>query len=501
MLQILDPILQLFNSLVSPLRDLFVTYIPADWMGSLPAITLVVFALIAIVVGLRWNPLPISFVGIILATLEMFILPATDSFGTLFIRNAFTDFFIYIILFVALMVFLSAKSYGGSKGIYNALFLISFAGAMWVVMANDLVALFMAWEVMSTPTYVLVALGPYRGSVDGAVKYFVIGMLSSMLLAFGIALVYGTIGTTSIPAIATAVTQVWGYGPQNPATYPLVFSLVLFVIAFGFKVGIFPGWQWVPDAYCNADGNVAAYLAGATKKTGISALMRILLVGFLIARLQWGLLIVVISVATMIIGNLLALDPKISIMKMLAFSSIAQMGYLFIGIASVTLTNSFGASAALFYAFAHAIAKAGAFILIWVLSLALTKEITYADISGLSKRSPLAAGMLALFMLSLAGIPLTVGMWAKWYIFQSAVEVGYWWLALIGLINSVFSLGYYLRVMRVTYFVEPSDSTPIKLPRAATLAVAICAVLTLILFVNPAIIMSMAIQGANLLVP
>ncbi len=501
MFQIFDPLLQLFELIASPIRDLMTTYVPSDWIGSLPAITLIVFALLALMVGLRWNPLPISFIGVILSGLEMIILAPTNSFGGLFIRNAFTDFFIYIILFVAFIVLLSATSYGGSKGIYNALFLISFAGAMWVVMANDLVALFMAWELMSTPTYVLVALGPFRGSIDGAVKYLVIGLLSSMLLAFGIAIVYGVIGTTSIPVIAAAANTIWSTTPIGEAAYPLILALILFVIAFGFKVGIFPGWQWVPDTYCNSDGNVVSYLAGATKKTGISALMRILLVGFLVARFEWSMLIVIVSVATMIIGNVLALDPKITITKMLAFSSIAQMGYLFIGIASTTATNSFGASAALFYAFAHAITKAGAFILIWILSLRLAKEITYADLSGLSRRSPLAAGMLVIFMISLAGIPFTVGLWAKWYVFQSAVEVGMWWLALIGLINSVFSLGYYLRVLKVTYFEDPSDESRITLPRIPTLAVIICAALTVILFLNPSIIMELAINGAFTLIP
>ena len=178
MLQLAD-IAESLRLLLRPLSDLMLAYVPEGWIMSLPAITLVIFGMIALVVGMKYNPLGISFIGVILATLEMLMFSPTVmsgySFGTLFVRDAFADLFIYIVLIVAFLVLMSSTLWGGDKGAYNFLLLLSFAGAIWVIMATDLVALFLAWELMSTPTYMLVALGPRKEAVDGATKYFVMG--------------------------------------------------------------------------------------------------------------------------------------------------------------------------------------------------------------------------------------------------------------------------------------------------------------------------------------
>jgi NADH-quinone oxidoreductase subunit N len=367
--------------------------------------------------------------------------------------------------------------------------LISFAGAIWVVMATNLVGLFLAWELMSTPTYILVALGPAREAIDGATKYFVMGLLATMLMIFGIALVYGVTGSTDLAVVASVVDGIWIMFATTPnAAYTILLAVVLFIASFGFKVGVFPGWQWVPDAYASADGSVTAYLAGGSKKTGVGALMRILVVGFIAAQTQWVFLIVGVAILTMVIGNVLALAQK-DIMRMLAYSSIAMMGYLFIGVAAAT---DLGIGAALFHAFTHALMKTAAFILVWALSVKLAKRITYDDLAGLSKRAPLAAGMFAILMLSLAGMPLTVGFWSKLVLFQSAVVAGMWWLALIGLLNSVFSLGYYLRVLRFTYMVDAPDDTQIKMPAIPMAAVAICVIAVIALFLFPSVILDYA---------
>ncbi|MCK5390044.1 MAG: hypothetical protein KAJ36_06120, partial [Candidatus Thorarchaeota archaeon] len=324
--------------LLLPLKELILAYVPAGWIMSLPAITLVIFGIIALTVGMRYNPLGISFIGVILAILEMVMFDPTVmsgySFGTLFVRDAFTDLFIYIVLIVAFLVLMSSTLWGGEKGTYNFLLMISFAGAIWVVMATDLVALFLAWELMSTPTYILVALGPRREAVDGATKFFVMGLLATMLMLLGIALTFGVAGTTDLSALSVYVNTLWASPVGNePAAYTLLLAIVLFIVSFGFKVGIFPGWQWVPDTYTSADGSVTAYLAGGSKKTGVSALLRILMIGFFFAKTEWAPLIAGVAILTMVIGNVLALAQK-DIMKMLAYSSIAMMGYLFIGVAA-----------------------------------------------------------------------------------------------------------------------------------------------------------------------
>ena len=498
----LDAIAESLRLLLTPLSDLILAIVPQEWIMSLPAITLVIFGILALVVGMKYNPLGISFIGVILATLEMVMFSPSEmsgySFGTLFVRDAFTDFFIYIVLFVAFLVLMSSTLWGGDKGAYNFLLLISFGGALWVIMATDLVALFLAWELMSTPTYILVALGPRREAIDGATKYFVMGLLATMLMLFGIALTFGVTGTTELSVLSEFVNTVWASPVGNePAAYTLLLAMVLFVVSFGFKVGIFPGWQWVPDAYASADGSVTAYLAGGSKKTGVSALLRILMVGFFFARIEWAPLIAGVAILTMIIGNVLALAQK-DIMRMLAYSSVAMMGYLFIGVAAA---NEIGMAAALFHAFAHAIMKTAAFILIWAMSYKLSKRVTFDDLAGLSKRAPAAAAMLAILVLSLAGMPLTVGFWSKLVLFQSAVVAGMWWLALIGLLNSVFSLGYYLRVLKFTYMDEPKDDSKLNLPRIPMITVGICVIAVVALFIFPNIILDYAFEAAQLFFP
>jgi proton-translocating NADH-quinone oxidoreductase chain N len=498
----LDLIADSIRGILSPITNWLLTIIPAGWIMSLPALTLIVFAILALAVGLKYNPLGLSFIGLIIAGLEMVMFDPTvlgaESFGGQFVRDPMADFFIYIILIVGFLVLMSSTLYGGDKGPYNFMLLISFSGAIWVVMATNLVGLFLAWEMMSTPTYILVALGPGREAIDGATKYFVMGLLATMLMVFGIALVYGVTGSTDLAVVASFVDGIWGSFTTTPnAAYTILLAVVLFIASFGFKVGVFPGWQWVPDAYASADGSVTAYLAGGSKKTGVGALMRILIVGFVVAQTQWMFLIVGVAILTMIIGNVLALAQK-DIMRMLAYSSIAMMGYLFIGIASAMdpvvnpVAYNLGVGAALFHAFTHALMKTAAFILVWALSIRLAKRITYDDLAGLSKRAPFAAGLFAILMLSLAGMPLTVGFWSKLVLFQSAVVAGMWWLALIGLLNSVFSLGYYLRVLRVSYMMDAPDNSRINLPTIPLAAVVICVIAVIALFIFPSVILDYA---------
>lgn len=499
----LGPFADFIRALFAPLTNFLGTLPLTDTMiMSLPSITLILFGILALIVGMRYNPLGVSFLGLALAAVEMValdpLIATIDTTNMQFVRDPMADFFIYIIIMVGFLVLMSSTLYGGDKGPYNFMLLISFAGAMWVVMAVDFVGLFIGWEVMSTPTYILVALGPGREAVDGATKYFVMGLLATMLMIFGIALVYGVTGTTVISEVAAEVANIWNMSATMPnAAYTMILAVILFIASFGFKVGVFPGWQWVPDAYASADGSVTAYLAGGSKKTGVGALMRILIVGFVAAQTEWMFLIAGVAILTMIIGNILALAQK-DIMRMLAYSSIAMMGYLFIGISAATdpavslQAYTWGVGSALFMAFTHAIMKTAAFILVWALSIRLAKRITYDDLAGLSKRSPIVAASFAILMLSLAGMPLTVGFWSKLWLFASAVIAGMWWLALIGLLNSVFSLGYYLRVLRYTYMVEPVDDSPIRMPTIPMVAVTVCVIAVFVLFFAPWIISNYA---------
>ncbi|NWF95877.1 MAG: NADH-quinone oxidoreductase subunit N [Candidatus Thorarchaeota archaeon] len=486
------------RALFAPLTDEIESVIPTDLVGSLPALTLVAFGLLALLVGLRYNPLSLSLLGVVVASFEMVLFDATGpSFGSLFVRDGLSDFFIYIVLIVAFLMLVSSSSFDGDTGAYNFLLMMSFAGAIWVVMAADLIALFVAWELMSTPTYVLVAMSPNRSGIDGATKYFVMGLMSTMLILLGIALLYGVTGTTQMAAVGRAVSDVWNTVPVGQAAYTILLAIVLLVVAFGFKIGVFPGWMWVPDTYSAADGNIAGYLAGATKKTGVAAIIRLLFVALAVARYEWIWVLALVSVLTMTIGNYLALGQK-SVVRMLAFSSIAMMGYLFMGIAAST---EFGVAAASFHALVHALMKGGAFILIWAISLKMAKDVTYDDLAGLGKRSPLAAGILAVLVLSLIGVPFAAGFWSKIFLLWSAVDAGLWWLAVLGILNMVMSLGYYVPLLSKMYQEEPSDSTPLSVARAPLFVSAVCAVLLVIMMIDWGLAMDYAWSAGSALFP
>ncbi len=494
---ILSVLAQLVRTVFSPFTQWLVGNIPADWLGSVPVFTIIAFGVIALAVGQRTNPLPVSAIGLLLTGLETVLIDNDvygSSFGGLFARSHFADLFIWIILVVGFLVLLSSTTFYGDRATFHSLLLISIGGTMWTVMATDLVALFLAWELMSMPTYVLAALGPSRAAVDGAVKYFVMGLLATVLMLFGIALLYGLTGTTDIAAIGAALQSYFSSPTlELSAVATSLLAMVLFVIAFGFKIGAFPGWMWVPDTYSSADGSLAAFLAGGTKKAGVGALMRIMIVGFIVVRLQWMPLIVLVSILTMLIGNILALRQQ-NIMRMLAYSSIAMMGYLFIGLAVGT---QFGAAAAMFHAFVHALMKTSAFILVWALTVRLRRQVTYDELVGLSSRAPFASGLLAVLMLSLAGMPPTAGLLSKIFLFGSAIEVGMWWLALIGTLNSVLSLGYYLRVLRVCYMAPPEDAERLRLARGPLVAATLGVIGVLVLFINPSIVLDYANIAAS----
>ncbi len=372
---------------------------------------------------------------------------------------------------VAIFVLTSSMLFSGEQTEYISLFLISIVGAILVVLAGDLVTLFVAWELMSFPTYVLAAIGQKKEAVEGASKYLVLGLLSSMLMVFAIALTYGVSGTTSIAEYATFFnTGIW------PAEIEpvILLTLVLFIVAFGFKIGIVPFHMWIPDCYHGAEGTVAAYLAGGTKKAGVSALLRILLIGFFFMKLDWMWMVIALAVLTMFLGNFLALTQR-NLARLLAYSSIAMMGYLLVGVAAA---NEVGATGAIFHALVHAVMKTAAFIAITMVAVSLGKaNIEYEDIAGLWKRAPLTSAAFTVAIISLGGVPPTAGFFSKFILFLGAVEADLVWLALVAILNSVFSLGYYLNILKYVYLDDPTDDTKLAEPKAPLVIIVIAAVL------------------------
>jgi NADH-quinone oxidoreductase subunit N len=479
---------------LQPLTDLLYSALPIEIIALLPVITLVAFSILVIALGRRVNGVALGFLGMLFAAFEYPLLNFSGSvFSSMLVFDDFSKFFTYVILIVGLSVLAVSGLYQGERTEYISLLLVSIAGALLVVASSDLVMLFASWELMSMPTYALAAFGSRRESIEGATKYFIFGLTSSLMIAFGIAILFGVTGSTNLQAISTILSAM-------PSIPPLTLLLIvsLFVVGFGFKIGLAPFHMWIPDTYQAAPGTVTAYLATGTKKAGVSAFLRVLVVALLLTKLGWIPLLIGISIATMIIGNLLAITQS-DISRMLAYSSIAQMGYLLVGVAAA---STWGIAGAIFYALVHALMKGSAFIIVAIVAYYVRRPVTFSEIAGLGKRAPIVAFSFLIAIFSLIGLPGTAGFIGKLVVFTSAVDQGMWWLALAGVLNSVLSLGYYLRLIKSIYLEEPNDSSvAVKQLRAPTIVLALSSVLLVALGVFPSTFLDFAYSAARTILP
>jgi proton-translocating NADH-quinone oxidoreductase chain N len=358
--------------------------------------------------------------------------------GGLYVVDTFSIFFSLLFLIMALLVALSSLSYVKEAIMrYYVLLTLATLGMVIVASTEDLVVLYIALELASNSTYVLSGFAKHdKLSIEASMKYFLVGTFSSAILIFGISFIYGTTLHTNFIKIA-----------QTFSPTPLgMLGIILVVAGLGFKVASVPFHMWVPDTYEGAPTNVTAFLAAVSKKAGFAALMRLLMVALFAAKLQWTSLFVILSLLTMTWGNVVALSQK-SVKRMLAYSSIAHAGYIMIALA---LGTPYGITAGLFHILAHAFMTAGAF---FVVALAgYTYNIsTIEEYASFSRRAPLPAFAMAIFLLSLAGIPPLAGFFGKFYLFIAAIEGGLAWLAVIAVLNSALSLYYYVRVIKYMY--------------------------------------------------
>jgi len=313
------------------------------------------------------------------------------------------------------------------------------------------------------------------------------GAFSTGVILYGMVLLYGVAGTTNLEAIAKAI----GMGSfRNPA---LVMAMVLLAAGFGFKIAAVPFHMYLPDMYEGAPTPVVAFMAGAAELAGMAVLVRVFLLALPDLQMDWGLLFWVLAVLTMTIGNLVAI-AQANIKRMLAYSTIAHMGYLLIG---PVVGGQLGVAAVLFYSLAYACMTIGAFGMVVLLARGTVRGDQIDDFTGLAQKSPLAAGVMLLFLLSLTGIPPTAGFVGKFYLFAAAVNAGYIWLALIAVINSAISLFYYMRVVMVMYMRElPPQGIALSRSPALYLALLLAAVVTLILGIFPGPVLEFAWASA-----
>ncbi len=369
------------------------------------------------------------------------------------VDDAFGGLFAIAMLIVALFTTVGSFTYmrkHNSPAVYYSLILLATIGMVLVAYSTDLVMLFVAWELMSLPTYILVGfIKKNPSSNEAALKYFLFGALSSAIIVYGISIAYGLTGSTNIGEV------IQGYSTLDPSMLPLaLLSVGMFIAGFGFKMGLVPFHQWLPDTYEGAPPPIAALLAAGTKKVGFAAAIRIIVLGMVVLNLDWALALGVLAVMTMTIGNIAAIMQK-NLTRMLAYSSIAHAGYILIGLA-VAPHSSLGLQGSLYHILNHAVMKGMAFIAIAGIVIAL--GVTHLDkLQGLGRRMPITALALVISLFALAGVPPLSGFWSKLMLFGSALDAGstlWWapWLAIAGVLNSALSLAYYGWITRKMYF-------------------------------------------------
>jgi NADH-quinone oxidoreductase subunit N len=390
------------------------------------------------------------------------------------------------------MAFLTEKDRHVAE--YYALMLIASAGMMVVASSQNLVPLFIGIEIASLSTFALTAFRKKDSrSAEAGMKYFIIGATSSAVLLYGMSILYGVSGTLDIARLS----QRMGEAAWEPAT---IIGLSMVIAGFGFKMAAVPFHMWAPDVYEGSPSPVSVLLAAGSKKMAFAAAFKVFLVGLLAAKADLSFALAVVSVLTMTVGNIAALSQT-SVKRMLAYSSIAQSGYILIAIAVGTKTALAGG---LLHVLTHAFMKGGAFIAVAAVAQLLASEKLDAY-KGLSRRAPFVAFCMAVFLLSLAGIPPLAGFWSKFVLFSGAVEAGRWgvWLALAGVLNSALSLYYYARVIKYMYVEEPTVEAPGTAPGAgpytAVLAIALAAVVLVGLYPQPFI--DLAVRAAGVLIP
>jgi len=482
----------------------------------LPVILLATWACVLLLVDLAiprdrkgWTAV-IAAVGLALTLGLSLVAPLQpeSGFSNMVVRDGFSGFLNALFALIGLLGIATGYGYirrmNIERGEYYALILFSVTGMMLMAQATDLIIVFLALELLSIPLYVMAAFAyPKVESEEAGIKYFLLGAFAAGFVVYGIALAYGATGATSFAGITAAITSGTVAGTEfayNPLLLTVGAALIL--IGFGFKVATVPFHMWTPDVYQGAPTSVTAFMAAGAKTAGFAALLRVFASVFPSLAADLTPILVALSALTMILGNVAAI-AQTDIKRMLAYSSIAQAGYIlmaFVPFGSPEVRATSVASG-LFYLVAYTLASFGAWAVVIMLEQAdpatdagqVGKGLQIADYAGLGRKYPALAVAMAIFMLSFIGLPPTLGLVGKVYLFRAALEGGFMFLAIIGVLTSVVSAYYYLRVV-VTMFMRDGDP---QVTRESWLEITIgaTALLTVLVSLSPAILFEWASQA------
>ncbi|HEY6008943.1 MAG TPA: NADH-quinone oxidoreductase subunit N, partial [Geobacteraceae bacterium] len=396
---------------------------------------------------------------------------------------------------VGVLTFLVSENYLRDErmehGEYHALVLLALVGMMFMASATHLLMFFVALETMSIAIYALAGYLRTKEGVESSFKYFLLGGFSSAFFLYGTALVYGATGTTQIHELARFFHE-----QAEVARSPMLLTgIALLLVGFGFKIAAFPFHVWTPDVYQGAPTSVTAFMATGVKAAAFAALFRVFVTAFPAASPVWGQMLWILSVATMTMGNFAAL-AQMDVKRMLAYSSIAHAGYLLVGVVTGTAEAGTGV---LFYLLTYAFMNIGAFSCVIMIGRRGNDATSLDDYAGLGFKFPFLSAALCIFMLSMAGIPPTAGFIGKFLVFKAAVNEGYYWLTILGVLNSAASVYYYLRVIVYLYFRERPEGAPatgLRTSATSNLATAFAVAAILLLGVMPGAVMELAAAAA-----
>lgn len=414
---------------------------------------------------------------------------STIVFSGAYIQDAMGDVLKIALLLIAILIFTYAKDYLRQRKLFRGEFyvlgLFAILGMMLMISANDFLLAYLGLELLALCLYALVAFD--RNSKNGseaAMKYFVLGAIASGMLLYGISMIYGVTGELEFTAVSKAIAS----GDANAMV--LMFGLVFIFIGIAFKFGAVPFHMWVPDVYDGAPTAVTVFLGSLPKIAAFALAMRILANGLGDLHMGWegwqGMMIL-LAVASMALGNVVAI-AQTNIKRMLAYSTISHVGFIFLGLLAGT---DKGYTAAMFYAIVYAVTAAGGFGILVLLSREGFDAKNLDDLKGLNERSPWLAAMMMLLMFSMAGVPPTVGFFAKLFVLEAVISIDMTWLALVAVAFSVIGAFYYIRVIKMMYFDKPIDDAPIMASMDARVAMSVNGLAVLLLGLFPATLFTM----------
>ena len=467
-----------------------------DYLLALPITLLALFALGILLIDLmlpaeqKWANAVTAFIGLLFSAkavynIQQWLGTSGGSYGLMrtVLVDHFSIYFFYLFLAATAITILISVRYLETEhenhGEYYALMLLSVAGMMCLACGADIVLIFIGLELMAISTYVLVGfLRRDRRSNEAALKYFLLGAFSSGIFAYGLSLFYGLTGSTNLATIQQMLARMVLVGPYKPIA---IIALVTTMTGLLFKIAAVPFHQWAPDAYEGAPTCITGFMSVAVKAAGFAMLLRVLAFGLIPMRAIWVPILVFVSIATMTGANLAALTQT-NTKRLLAYSSIAHVGYMLLGLiaGSATELNPDGIKGILIYLLVYTFMNLGAFGVITSLRHKKVIGDELDDLNGLYSRAPVEAVLMLIFMLSLAGIPPLAGFWGKYFIFLSLIESGHYVLAALGVLYSVFGLYYYLKIANAMFMRQPEkgeEHLPVSYAMRAALGIAAFATL------------------------